>query len=360
MVNLILSLDYEIFGNGSGDVMRDVIEPTDRILGICDKHGAKMTIMFEVGEYWAFEQYECQLRNDLGYSPAEQMKSQAVQAIKGGHDVQLHLHPQWIGAKYNNGLWQLNNACWRLADLPKGLGEKGDLESITGSLYSGKQTLENMIKPVKGNYECLCFRAGGFYAQPSEDIIIAMKNVGLAVDSSVVRGYRVEVPFKVDYSQVDTPRDYWWTTDTELIREGKVGENILEIPVSAQFQAYWKNFKWVKLRAALQRRKLEKDSMSHDHGKTCPTSVPKCKTVLGKLFRRHASTFDFCKLSCRDMLNRTKPSSEISGQTLMLIGHSKDFFNACHFDQYLSKVSERSQTCFQTMSEYVEGKLQVR
>ena len=126
--------------------------------------------------------------------------------------------------------------------MPKGLGKKGDLESITGSLYSGKQTLENMIKPVKGNYECLCFRAGGFYAQPSEDIIIAMKNVGLAVDSSLVRGHRVEVPFKVDYSQVDIPRGYWWTTDTELIREGKVGENILEIPVSAQFQAYWKHF----------------------------------------------------------------------------------------------------------------------
>ena len=51
MIPLILSLDYEIFGNGAGDVIRDVIEPTQRMLRICDRHGAKMTIMFEVGEY---------------------------------------------------------------------------------------------------------------------------------------------------------------------------------------------------------------------------------------------------------------------------------------------------------------------
>jgi len=86
LVNFILTRDYEIFGNGSGDVMRDVIEPTDRILTICARHGAKMTIMFEVGEYWSFGQYDSQLRKDLGYSPAAQIKAQATRAIQSGHE----------------------------------------------------------------------------------------------------------------------------------------------------------------------------------------------------------------------------------------------------------------------------------
>ena len=47
MINIILTLDYEIFGNGAGDIIRNVVEPTDRILNICDRYGAKMTIMFK-------------------------------------------------------------------------------------------------------------------------------------------------------------------------------------------------------------------------------------------------------------------------------------------------------------------------
>lgn len=50
LIHFVSSLDYEIFGNGSGDMMRDVIQPTNRLLDICDRHNAKMTIMFEVGE----------------------------------------------------------------------------------------------------------------------------------------------------------------------------------------------------------------------------------------------------------------------------------------------------------------------
>jgi hypothetical protein len=100
--------------------------------------------------------------------------------------------------------------------------------SITGALHAGKQTLEDMIRPVKAEYECICFRAGGFYAQPSHKVIPAMKKAGLKVDSSVVRGYRRTTPFDVDYSNVQTDNGSWWTTDTELVAEGTPGENILE------------------------------------------------------------------------------------------------------------------------------------
>jgi len=47
LISLILSLDYEMFGNGAGDAMRDIIHPTSRVLNICDKYGARMSIMFE-------------------------------------------------------------------------------------------------------------------------------------------------------------------------------------------------------------------------------------------------------------------------------------------------------------------------
>ena len=359
LLPLILTLDYETFGSGVGDVMRDVIEPTRRLLSICDKHQAKMTIMFEVGEYWAFERYESQLRKDLGYSPWEQMRGQAVDAVQRGHDIQLHLHPQWIGATYNRGAWQLENRYWRLADLPGGLGGKDQITSITGALHAGKQTLECMIRPVKADYECVCFRAGGFYAQPSRDVIAGMKEAGLRMDSSVVRGYRTDTPFPVDYSNVKTDKLVWWTTDTELVAEGRPGENILELAVSSRMEPYWNSFKWAKLRAAMRRRKTERASRAGKGSGSSNniSSVPSCRTVLRKMLRKHAGTFDFCKLSRKDMLKRIREHAGHLDQPLVLIGHSKDFVNDRNFDKFLSNVHQDATVQFMTMSEYTRTRV---
>jgi len=353
LIHLILSLDYEIFGNGAGDVMRDIIQPTDRLLDICDKHGAKMSIMFEVGEYWAFERYDNQLRKNLDYSPYEQMKNQAIDAVRRGHDVQLHLHPQWIGARYDKGVWQLCNSYWRLADLPGGLGSKSQITSITGALHAGKQTIEDIIKPVKADYECVCFRAGGFYAQPSRNIISAMKKVGLQADSSVVKSYKTSTPFEVDYSHVKTDKAAWWTTDTELTAEGKPGENIVELSVSSRMQPYWKNFKKTKIRAALKRRRAERASHGNHTTDRDISSVPDCRTVLKKLLRNCSSTFDFCKLSSGNMLRRIKENSKYPEQPIVMIGHSKDFVNDREFDKFLAALCQNENVNFQNMSDYV-------
>lgn len=357
MIHLILSLDYEVFGNGAGDVMRDVVAPTRRLLDICERHGAKMTIMFEVGEYWAFERYDDRLQRELGYSPYRTMKTQMTEAIERGHDVQLHLHPQWICAEYDGGVWQLHDSYWRLADLPDGLGSEEQVTSITGALHRGKRTLEDVLKPVKTDYECACFRAGGFYAQPSRDIICAMKKVGLRADSSVVKGYRTNLPFAVDYSGVETGEAAWWTTDTELTAKGTPGENILELPVSAQMEPYWNSFKPAKLRAALRRRQIERahhDGHANGNG---ISSVPSPQVVLKRMLTRCASTFDFCKLSSRDMVRRMEGYTGSSEQPVVMIGHAKDFLNDRQLDQFLAWLSRNETITSVTFSEYIRRKL---
>jgi hypothetical protein len=351
---LILSLDYEIFGNGSGDVMHDIIQPTSRLLSICDKHDAKMTIFFEVGEYWAFKQYDSQLRKDLGYSPCEQMKKQAIDAIRRGHDIQLHLHPQWISAEYVNSRWKLCNSYWRLADLPDGLGNINQITSITGALYTGKQTLENMIKSEKADYECTCFRAGGFYAQPSQNIINAMKQIGLTADSSVVKGYRINSPFEVDYSFVETEKIVWWTTDKELTEEGVPGENVIELSVSSRMEPYWKNFKKTKLRATFKRWRTEKASHQKHSSNEKISSIPKYHSVLKKLFKKCPSIFDYSKLSSKDMLRRIKEHTKFPQQPIIMIGHSKDFINDFEFDRFLASLCKNENVNFQNMSKYIQ------
>jgi hypothetical protein len=352
LIKLILSLDYEIFGNGAGDVMRNIIEPTNRLLDICDQHGAKLTIMFEAAEYWAFRKMEDKL--DLGYSPANVMEEQAQNAISRGHDVQLHLHPQWIGAELNDRVWRVKIDQWCIADLPHGLGDKEDEYSITGALSKGKHTLERIICPVKPTYECIAFRAGGFHIQSSRYVIPAMKAVGLLIDSSVVQGLYVKSPrWHCDFRTAVSNYGCWWTTADDVCRSGPKYEHILELPVYSRMQSYITNLRWSKLHAELKRRKLESRYLRTIKQAGGIRSTYKLTEILRKLTSIHPVTVDFCKLNARSMIKAVEEiilmnvySEDEKGRTVpvVLIGHSKDFWNDKQFDIFLSTIESLSRS----------------
>ena len=366
MINLILSLDYEIFGNGAGDVMRDIISPTDRLLDICDRHSAKLTIMFEAAEYWAFKKMEDKL--DLGYSPANVMAEQAQNAISRGHDVQLHLHPQWIGAELNDGVWRVRIDQWCITELPHGLGNKEDKYSITGALSKGKHTLERIICPIKPTYECIAFRAGGFHVQPSRYVILAMKAAGLFIDSSVVQGlYEKSPQWCCDFRTAESNFGYWWTTADDICLSGPDYEQILELPVYSRMHPYITNFRWSKLRAELKRRKLESRYTGTIKQAGGIRSTHKPIQVLQKLTSIHPVTVDFCKMNARSMIRAVEqiisinsPHGDETKQTIpvVLIGHSKDFWNDEQLDRFLSTVGSLSrykgEIKFSTFSDVAE------
>src|SRR5690606_25811383 len=100
-MNLILTFDYELYGDGSGDVFQHMIDPTNRILSVCDENNIKTTIFFEVLEYLKIKK-EWEAGNQMGYikNPVEAIKIQLQEAARNGHDIQLHVHPQWVNAKF--------------------------------------------------------------------------------------------------------------------------------------------------------------------------------------------------------------------------------------------------------------------
>lgn len=321
--------------------MRDMIEPTDRVLDICDRHGAKLTIMFEVAEYWAFRQAEKQGRLRLAYSPSQAMEEQARDAIRRGHDVQLHIHPQWLGAKFENGLWSLRFAQWRLADLPRGIGAKDDPLSVTGALYSGKQTLHHILRPIQPAYECIAFRAGGFCIQPETVMIPALKAAGLYGDSSVVQGLHKGSPWHFDFRTAPPNRGYWWTSADDVCRCGPDGEHILELPVRSTIQPYVGNFRLSKLRTTMKRRRIE-NSDRHCRAYPGVRSTLSLSDVGRRILGRHTATIDFCKLAWRSLVNVVEEArEEWAGRAkevvmpLVMIGHSKDFWNDKQLSRFL-------------------------
>lgn len=347
MVQLVLSLDYEIFGNGSGDVMRDVIRPTARLLDICERHGAKLTIMFEVGEYWAFERYDAQLQQDLGYSPSEAMTTQATEAIKRGHDVQLHLHPWWIGATIEHNRWRLHPEYKRITDLPNGLGCGQDLFSVIGVLCKGKQTLEMIARPGRQDYDCLAYRAAMFWGQPSGEVIRDLKTAGFVADSSVISGLYEATPVPTDYRQAVSAAGYWWTSGEDISQVGPRGGHIIEFPVYSRLMPYVCNLKWTKVHTTLKRRFQER-SNTHGHGMMdARQSTEPLGKVIRKLGTLQPMKYDFCKLSSRDMirwLRRLMKGESVGGDDcgtpVVMLGHSKDFWNDLNVAAFLKCVKE--------------------
>ncbi|MDI6449524.1 hypothetical protein [Anaerobaca lacustris] len=339
MIELVITIDYELFGNGSGDVRRDVIEPTNRLLAICDRYGAKLTLMFEVAEYWAFQEAERDGRLDLAYSPSREMERQAQDAVGRGHDVQLHLHPQWIGARYEDGLWHLHSERMRLIDLRDSADPSGSA-AVEARLSRGKRTLEAMLQGVDPGYGCFAFRAGGFFVQPAAAVIAGLRNAGLWADSSVVCGHVASEPCPVDFRRAKGLPEFWWTTPDDVAECGGEEEGVLEFPVYSEMKPYVCNFKLSKVVATMRRRTVERRD-PHSQVASAPQSVPSVHTVLGKLLSRHAVKFDICKLSARDMCAmfasaaRRAAGADGAVHPLVALGHTKDFWNDTAFERFL-------------------------
>lgn len=352
MLHLVLSLDYELFGNGSGDVRSVVVEPTARILETCDRHGVKMSIMFEMAEYLAISgAWEDGLLPE-SYNPARAMEEQILDAVGRGHDVQLHIHPQWLGAVLRDRVWYLNMEQYRIADLPNGYGSADDPLSILGAMSICKNALEEIVNKRRPEYRCRVFRAGGFLVQPSKLIVEAMVESGIVVDSSVVKGLVRTAPYEVDFRHAFAHRNWWRANVADVASRESDGLGLVELPIYSYRAPYAWNFRPAKLRAALQRRKLERKD---DHSRVnAMRSTPRPWEVFRKLFSSHAHTLDFCKLSAATMhkIVKREQASDPDG-VLVLIGHSKDFGDERELDRFLGKVSQLEGVRVSTFDELV-------
>lgn len=352
MLHLVLSVDYELFGNGAGDVRSVVVEPTARILETCERYGAKVSIMFEMAEYLALKEAANAGLLELSYDPARAMEEQVLGAVDRGHDVQLHIHPQWLGAVLHKGVWHLKMEQYRIADLPNGYGTLDDPQSILGAMNICKNALEEMVTRRRPEYRCRVFRAGGFLVQPSELVVQAMLETGIAVDSSVVKGFLREAPFAVDFRHAEGHRNWWLGNPKDLAVSGNGGAGVVECPVYSFRAPYVMNFRPAKLRAALQRRRVEKNDQHFRVNSL--RSTPGLWEIVRKSVSKHVHTLDFCKLPAATMLRIVERERAANPEgVLVLIGHSKDFDNERGLDSFLRKVRKLEGVQISTFDEMV-------
>src|SRR5687767_7630934 len=111
LINLVFTDDWELRGDGSGDMERLQFEPMKRLLEIFDKHGVRSTFMTEVMQQLTFRRE--QERYPKLARLADRWEAHVLDAYRRGHDVQLHVHSQWSKAGFDDGRWTLSGA-WSL------------------------------------------------------------------------------------------------------------------------------------------------------------------------------------------------------------------------------------------------------
>lgn len=227
-ISLILTSDYEVWGNGSGCVENCIIEPADRMLQIAGKYKAPITFFLDVCEFWAFQEIENKGLFNNKYSPATIIREQLRNAVKQGNDVQLHFHPQWLNFKFiSNQNWQLDSRYWRLSEIDNFHNSEWSLESL---FDRGIATLHSLFGDLDSNYKVSTFRAGAWCIQPSERIIDVLGKKGIVSDSTVAPGIKKnENLTKFDFSS-HPHLPFWKVADESLL---EVGNNtLIEIPIA--------------------------------------------------------------------------------------------------------------------------------
>ena len=329
---LVLTLDYEIFGYGQGDVREHVVNPTSRMARLCEKFGVPLTVFLEVEEYLAFERHHRELEQALGCNPAALIREQIRSLARGGHDIQLHVHPQWFGAHYKAGRWNLQ---WERSAVDDLFATE---EEVTRYIGERKAVIEEMVEGLAPGRSVTVFRAGAFNAQPGQKLIKALETNGFVIDSSVVKGLHCHNPQQhLDYRHAPPAKGRWRITSDVAVEDPE--GSVWEIPIYSVMRR--------RLHQATPRRLLAKFSKSvpreqqkglmSEHGLGAnPLQFAKF------LWQRVPVKLDYDNLSPAKLLQwiRLAPASQDGlPDVVVLVGHTKEHRDDRSFERLLQLVT---------------------
>jgi len=344
---IIITLDYEIWGDGSGDVRKLIIEPTDRLLRILNDKNIRMTVFFELEEFLVFKKYTKELRSHFGYDPVSLIEDQLKKIICEGHEIGLHLHPQWIGGEFNGKRFNLfmENQC--LFDVYK------NKQEITAYLKDRLTILRTLVKKYNREAEISCFRAGGFALRPEKLTINALYSLGIKADSSVIQGlYRICKSVNIDYRDAPNNKGFWRVNNDlgKPVIKGK----IIEFPIYSQMKPEFKKLSINRIKQKFFSPNRTAKSISDGVSELALPKTP--WGMLHHLFKKSPIKFDFCHMTSKEMLSFVYDAEKENGQMkypLTMIGHSKEFFNDSHFAFFIDTVIKKRQFEFRTIGEIV-------
>ena len=310
IMKILFTLDYELFlGNCTGSVEHCLIAPMNRLCEVADKYNLKFTVFVDATYLVALKNWGeayPSLKNDL------KSVSEHLQHLhENGHDIQLHIHPQWSFSRYDGEKWIMDCTHYKLSDL-------SEKEACT--IFDESKTLLESIVGKK----VIAFRAGGFSAQPTSMLTHLMDKFNLRIDSSVFSHSQYDSPQQqYDYRSMPNKSSYYF--DKDICREEEKGR-YMEIPITTYYLSPVFNWK-----LALSR--IVKTSKHKNYGDGISVETTK-SSIVKRLTRRSYAliTIDGYKISYLSRAVRKCKEKEM----VTIIGHPKLVtpFSVREFDKF--------------------------
>jgi hypothetical protein len=228
MKKIILTIDYELYlGDKTGSVKECMIEPTDRLLDILDINDSKMTVFWDILHFYKLLELQDkfpELKKDR-----IAIQDQIHKMVRKGHDIQLHLHPHWLDAKYLNKKWKFIYNRFKLHSLSK-LDNPEDINTVLGCITISKNLMEEIVKMEDKHYKVTSFRAGGYLIEPFDEILETFYKNDIYIDSSVVPDLKNDHNVYA-FNYKNYPRELIYKFDRYISKIDNSG-NFTEIPIT--------------------------------------------------------------------------------------------------------------------------------
>jgi hypothetical protein len=317
MIEVIFTLDYELYGNGTGSLRDLVYEPGERLLAVFGKHEARFVAFVEAAEFERIEQQ--------GEDPAIGTVKRQIQAFHAqGFEVALHLHPQWYGARYEHGRWLLDYSEYNLCTL-----SRARISTIVGRAI-------DYLRGAVGDphFTPLSFRAGNWLFQPTKTAASVLSQNGLRLDSSVFKG-GVQHAHHLDYRPALRNGDYW-TFEADANLPDPNG-SWMEIPIYAEMVPFWK---------MLTSKRVSLQTKGASAGRNRRNRIARVRDYMRP---KYPLKFDFCRMTLDELTTmverrlRTDREQPNVLRPLVAIGHTKDLTDPSDIktvDAFLSFLRE--------------------
>lgn len=337
--------DWEVRGNGTGDPRVLQFEPMRKLVKIFNHHGIRGSFNAEVMQQLAYR--NLQARFPELQSIADEWEEVVTESFRQGHDIQLHLHPQWCGATFlGQGNWKLPGD-WSILNYPS--------QQIKAMLASGKQYLESLLRAIDPAYACVSFRSGSWCAAPSDSLLPILSELGFVFDMSIVAGIRYDTPqVKLDYSRCEEPFLPYYPEMKDARRVSSSIQPFICVPTNS-----FPGPRIALIRAASRKIivKLSRQnngtmsglSRGHSGGewtnKGESGAIGKAKRLLRRYVIGQREISDLAQMNypmmCRMIAHIRKQAAKsgLARVPVILENHTKDIYDFSHIERFVADVS---------------------
>lgn len=329
-MKILLTLDYELFLDDIiGTVENSLIKPMQHFHAVCKKHNVRATIFVDAAYLYMLNKLRSQ------WSALQEDYDKVVENIKWleqeGHDIELHIHPQWYYSTYDKDGWHLDWEHYKLSTAPY----EESLRLFTES--------KNLLDSIIGR-KTIAFRAGGYSIQQFNYKDCFKKN-GIVADSSVFsKNYQLTPTHYFDYRKA--PSDVY-QFEEDITKETPQGSWI-EFPITVG------KYNFLKY---MMKKKSIMNNISQNWGDG--GALPHKST--GALWKRFTAGFRLMKYSPATidwdifgLLEDITEQIKASNTTMTIIGHPKLISSSSmdYLDSYITRYTAQG-VVFTTMKKEI-------